>query len=90
MNNLDWELTMITQEYLNSQDLLDQFWSDCYKAPEKIQTSHAIENLLRNFRKSLDSSSTTAEAIDNGFPLEEISRYMEKEGFTEIAQALNI
>lgn len=80
---------MITQEYSNTQDLLDQFWNDGYPYLEKVQTNQDVNNVLIIFRKSLNSSSTTAGAIDNGFPLDEIIHYAEKDGYHEIAQLLS-
>jgi len=81
---------MLTQEYLDTQDLLDQFWMDCYSRPEKIPTHQAVVNLLKGFRKTLLSSSKTAIAIDMDDPLDEIVRCAEREGFMEIAQLLTI
>ena len=81
---------MDTQEYLDTQDLLDQFWSDCYRNPENIKTHGTVENLLSCFRKALDSSSKTAVAIDMDDPLDEIIRCAEREGFMEVAQLLSI
>jgi len=89
MNHLNMEFTMYVQEYLDTQDLLDQFWSECYNSGNNHQ-HHAVENLLRGFRKALDSSSKTAAAIDMDDPLDEIIRCAEKEGFIEIAQLLSI
>ncbi|GJL79539.1 MAG: hypothetical protein NPINA01_25280 [Nitrospinaceae bacterium] len=81
---------MFTQELLDPQDLLDQFWSDRYRHPEKQGNREDVENLLRRFRKVLDSSSKTAVAIDRDDPLNEIVRCAEKEGFMEVAQLLSI
>lgn len=81
---------MLTQEYMGSQELLDQFWNDCYGCPATGQTHQAVENLLKDFRKTLPSSSKTAFAIDMDDPLDEIIRCAEKEGFMEIAQLLSI
>jgi hypothetical protein len=81
---------MHTQEYLGSQDLLDQFWSDCYGPSENVQTHQAVENLLTGFRKTLADSSKTARAIDMDDSIDEIIRCAEKEGFMEIAQLLSI
>lgn len=81
---------MLTQEYMGSQELLDQYWSDCYGYPAKNQTHQAVKNLLKGFRKTLADSSRTARAIDMDDPLDEIIRCAEKEGFMEIAQLLSI
>ncbi len=81
---------MHTQECLEPQILLDQFWSDCYGPSENVRTHQAVENLLAGFRKTLNSSSKTAAAIDMDDPLDEIIRCAEKEGFMEIAQLLSI
>jgi hypothetical protein len=81
---------MLTQEYANSQNFLEQYWSDCYRHPKSIQTHRAVENLLKSFRKTLDCSSKTAAAIDMDDPLNEIIRCAEKEGFMEVAQLLSI
>ena len=90
MNNLNVELKMLTQESVGSQDLVDQYWSDCYKYPEIFHTHQAVKNLLKGFRKTLEHSSKTAAAIDMDDPLDEIIRCAEKEGFMEIAQLLSI
>jgi hypothetical protein len=81
---------MLTQEHTDSQDLLEKYWSDCYRYPKSIQTHQAVKNLLKGFRKTLDSSSKTAAAIDMNDSLNEIIRCAEKEGFMEIAQLLSI
>ncbi len=81
---------MLTQEHRGSQNLLDQFWSDCYRYPENIRTHQAFQNLLKSFRKTLDSSSKTARAIGMDDPIDEIIRCAEKEGFMEISQLLSI
>lgn len=80
---------MHTQQ-MNPQVLLDRFWSDCYQHSDKNQTHQATQNLLSEFRKSLDSSSKTAAAIDMDDPLDAIIYYAEKEGYMEIAQLLSI
>ncbi len=79
---------MVVQECLDTQDLLDQFWSERYTG--KNHQHHAVENLLRGFRKALDSSSKTAAAIDMDDPLCEIIRCAEREGYMEVAQLLSI
>ncbi|GJL79538.1 MAG: hypothetical protein NPINA01_25270 [Nitrospinaceae bacterium] len=81
---------MFMTEYLDSQDLLDQFWSDRYRHPEKAQDHERVENLLMCFRQVLDSSSKTAVAIDRDDPLNEIVRCAEKEGYVEMAQLLSV
>jgi hypothetical protein len=81
---------MYVQECFDTQDLLDQFWSECYRYPGDKNQRHAVENLLRDFRKVLDGSSKTAVAIDMDDPLCEIIRCAEKEGFMEVAQLLSI
>ena len=48
------------------RDLLDQFWHDYYQVPEKNKANVAIENWLKDFRKTLDPSSLTAKTIDHG------------------------
>lgn len=83
------EFTMYAQECLTTQDLLDQFWSESYNSGGNHQR-HAVESLLRNFRRILDSSSKTAAAIDMDDPLCEIIRCAEREGYMEIAQLLSI
>jgi hypothetical protein len=90
MDHLNMEFTMYAQQYSGTQHLLDRFWSDCYQHSDKIQTHQAIQNLLKEFRKSLDSSSKTAAAIDMDDPLDAIIYYAEKEGYMEIAQLLSI
>lgn len=81
---------MLLHEPIDAQGLLDQFWSDCYRYPKQIQTHQAVKKLLKGFRKTLDSSSKTAVAIDMDDPLDEIIRCAEKEGFMEVAQLLSI
>ena len=81
---------MFAQEIIDSQDLLDQFWSDCYRSQESNNNHQAVEDLLRNFRNTLDDFSITAAAIDRDDPLDEIIRCSEEEGFMEVAQLLSI
>jgi hypothetical protein len=90
MDHLNMEFTMYAQQYLGTQHLLDQFWSECYRHPGENPNHQAVENLLRSFRKALDSSSKTAAAIDMDDPLDAIIRCAEKEGYMEIAQLLSI
>lgn len=81
---------MLTQKHSNSQDFVDQYWSDCYRYQDNIQNRQATKNLLTGFRKTLAGSSKTAAAIDLDDPLDEIIRCAEKEGFMEFAQLLSI
>ena len=81
---------MLTQKQMDSQELLDHYWSDCYRYPENFESHLALENLLAGFRKTLASSSKTAAAIDLDDPIDEIIRCAEKEGFMEFAQLLSI
>ncbi len=81
---------MLLHEPIDAQGLLDQFWSDCYLNPEDYRPHRAVQNLLTSFRKTLDSASKTATAIDLDDPLDEIIRCAEKEGYMEIAQLLSI
>jgi len=90
MDHFNTEFTMYAQECLDTQDLLDQFWSEYYQSPGENPHHHAVKNLLRGFRKILDSSSKTAVAIDMDDPIDAIIRCAEKEGYMEIAQLLSI
>ncbi len=81
---------MLTQKQKDSQELLDQYWSDCYRYPENFASHLALDNLLTSFRRNLASSSKTATAIDLDDPIDEIIRCAEKEGFMEFAQLLSI
>lgn len=81
---------MLTLKHADSQNLLEQYWSDCYQYPKSIQTHQAVENLLQGFRKTLDGTSKTAAAIDMDDSLNEIIRCAEEEGFMEVAQLLSI
>ena len=82
------EQDLFSQDLLDPQDLLDQYCSDRYRHPEKVEANQAVENLLSCFRKALDSSSKTAVAIDMDDPLDEIIRCAEEEGYMDMALLL--
>lgn len=70
------------------QEILDRFWKDFYKNSSQSQTRLAVENLLEQFRETLNASTKTAIAIDMDYSIEEIIQRAENEGQMELGQIL--
>lgn len=47
-----------------------------------------IDSVLQTFRRDLPNNSKTAQAIDRGAPIDEISEYAEEEGVHQLAAVL--
>jgi CBS domain-containing protein len=69
-------------------DPLVEFWKKYDTLLETNTFRHEIKKLLENYRKKLDSTSLTAEAIDAGEAWTKISKYAKIEGYNDLAEVL--
>jgi len=72
-----------------SEYILEKFWDDYYEFQGERQTDVALYRLLRNFRRSLDTSSKTAYSIDRQNSLDEIINHAKEEEFLEFAELVS-
>ena len=72
------------------RNLLGLFLHEYYQCPERNKGSIAIDNFLKDMRKTLDSASHTAKAIDQGLSLDEIVQSAYRDGFFKLARTIRI
>ena len=70
------------------QELLDKFRSDYYRLGNKHQARIAVNRLMTEYRKTLNTSSKTAIAIDMDYPIELTIQRAESEGHMELGKLL--
>ena len=70
------------------EGLIAQFWSHGRELNEEGKFKSALNQLLRDFRKTLDDSSPLAKSIDNKDPSKEMVIIANKENYQQLGEIL--
>mgnify|MGYP006919304901 CR=1 FL=1 len=70
------------------EGLIAQFWSHGRELNEEGKFKSALNQLLRDFRKTLDDSSPLAKSIDNKDPSKEMVIIANKENYPQLGEIL--
>ena len=70
------------------EGLIAQFWSPGRELNEEGKFKSALNQLLRDFRKTLDDSSPLAKSIDNKDPSKEMVIIANKENYPQLGEIL--
>ena len=79
-----------SKKFKETQNPIEAFWHDYDSLLDQNYFMASVDKLLKEIRPTLDSSTHIAKAIDSKLSLQEISICAKEEGYTDLAEILDL